>query len=197
MQFEKHLSGDRSSFALARYSDKSGGYSLRRNGNIITLRSPPEADPSWRAVSAAVSALMTRVATGVAICTEVAFPNVLFAVMSWTIAQALAGCAAYAEAMYPGYVEHVDRNDPPRDAPSRCSGALPAEGECVVRPEAARPSSVDLRALIGGFRSRMRRGRDRRLAMAELRALDDRSLRDIGISRSDIDYIARRGDRCE
>jgi uncharacterized protein YjiS (DUF1127 family) len=30
-----------------------------------------------------------------------------------------------------------------------------------------------------------------------LRALDDRRLRDIGISRSDIEHLAGRGDRCE
>jgi uncharacterized protein YjiS (DUF1127 family) len=194
------------------------------------LRTASERDLSWRAISAAVSALMTRGAAGLAVCSEVAFPNVLFAVVSWTMAQALAGCAAYAEAMYPGFVEHVDRRGPLREAESgnpeqlpgempsiakhgiggagpislprqTPSGALPVEAGCMARSEGAQAAAAvlsgSITSLIGKFRSRMRRERDRRLAMAELRALDDRSLRDIGISRSDIEYFARRGDRCE
>jgi uncharacterized protein YjiS (DUF1127 family) len=52
-------------------------------------------------------------------------------------------------------------------------------------------------SFIARFRSRTRRGRDSRLAIAELRAFDDRRSRDIGISRCDIEHLAGRGDRCE
>ena len=43
----------------------------------------------------------------------------------------------------------------------------------------------------------MRAMRDWRLAMAELRSLDDRALRDIGICRFEIECFARHGDRRE
>jgi uncharacterized protein YjiS (DUF1127 family) len=39
--------------------------------------------------------------------------------------------------------------------------------------------------------SNIREGYARRRAIAELQIMDDRSLRDIGISRADIGYIAR------
>jgi uncharacterized protein YjiS (DUF1127 family) len=213
MQFEKHLSDDRS-FALARYSDKPGGNSVRASNNIITLRSSSEADRSWHAISA----LMTRAATGLAVCAEFAFPNVLIAVMSWTFAQALAGCAAYAEAMYPGLADaqsgHGNPGQVPSGLPSVAAGesgragpisrpsqvaprALAAEAECTARSDGTGISSASITSAIGRFRSRMRRARERRLAIAELRALDDQSLRDIGISRSEITHVTRRGDRCE
>jgi uncharacterized protein YjiS (DUF1127 family) len=222
MQFEKQLSRDRSSFALARsradgYRDRASGYPAYPTGDVITLRPSSEADTSWRAVSAAASALMTRAAAGLALCSEVAFPNVLLAVLSWTFAQALAGCAAYAEAMYPGLAdaqsEHGNgglvRSDMRSVAagesgragsislPRQTAPSAPAvQTESAARPEPTR-SAVSIASLIGQFRSRMRGRRERRLAIAELQALDDRSLRDIGISRSDIAYIVRRGDRCE
>ena len=43
---------------------------------------------------------------------EAAFESVLLAAMSWTVAQVLAGCAEYCQAMYPTFVE-LDR--PPVD----------------------------------------------------------------------------------
>jgi uncharacterized protein YjiS (DUF1127 family) len=58
-------------------------------------------------------------------------------------------------------------------------------------------SSTSNASFIARFRSRISRGRDSRLAIAELRAFDDRRLRDIGISRCDIEHPAGRGDRCE
>jgi uncharacterized protein YjiS (DUF1127 family) len=217
MQFEKHLAGDRS-FARARYSDNPGGNSACLGGNIITLRSSSEADRSWRAISVAASALMTRAAAGLAVCAELAFPNVLIAVMSWTFAQALAGCAAYAEAMYPGLADaqsgHGNPGQVRSEMPSVAAGesgragpislprqtapgTLAVKAECTARSDGTRFSNASVTSVVGRFRSRMRRAREQRLAIAELRALDDRSLRDIGISRSEITYFTRRGDRCE
>jgi uncharacterized protein YjiS (DUF1127 family) len=229
MQFEKQLSRDRSSFALARsradgYRDRASGYPAYPTGDVITLRPSSEADTSWRAVSAAASALMTRAAAGLALCSEAAFPNVLLAVLSWTFAQALAGCAAYAEAMYPGLADAQSGAQSGLGNPDQPPGQLSAaakdeigrtapvslprptrsvapavEAESMARPEQTRSavSIGSIASLIRQFRLRMRGGRERRLAIAELQALDDRSLRDIGISRSDIAYIVRRGDRCE
>src|SRR6266849_468097 len=81
------------------------------------------------------------------------------------------------------------------------SSAAVVKTEQLERSEAPRAASTGWRALITSFlarfRSRIRRGRDSRLAIAELRALDDRRLRDIGISRCDIEHPAGRGDRCE
>ncbi len=64
---------------------------------------------------------MVKTVAGFAACAAVAFPNFLLAVVSWTFAQALAGCAAYGEAMYPGLVgvgEPVDQRDPVRGTQS-------------------------------------------------------------------------------
>jgi uncharacterized protein YjiS (DUF1127 family) len=230
MQFEKQLSRDRSSFASAgvranRYRDRGSRYSAYPTGDIITLRPSPEADTSWRALSAAMSAVMTRAAAGFAVCSEAAFPNVLLAVLSWTFAQALAGCAAYAEAMYPGLADaqsglgqsglgnvgqlphqmssvaqdQIGRATPVLLPRQIAPGALAVETECTARSEQARSavSIPSIASLIGRFRSRLRDRRDRRLAIAELQAFDDRSLQDIGISRSDIAYIVRHRNRCE
>jgi uncharacterized protein YjiS (DUF1127 family) len=144
---------------------------------------------------------------------EVAFSGILLAALSWTFSQALAGCAAYAEAMYPNFVdlgEHGDRHDPVDGTQSRrgipdrlqnhSSAAAPVEAEYIERPQETRTSSpawsASIASLVVKFRSRIRHERDRRLAIMELRALDDRTLRDIRISRCDIEYFARHGDRC-
>jgi uncharacterized protein YjiS (DUF1127 family) len=179
---------------------------------------------------------MAKAVAGLAACGEAAFPRFLYAVMSWMMAQALAGSIAYAEAMYPCFAELPDRHDPASGAqgengdPNRLrnqaaglseiypiaksetrgnsaisrqtlSRAVALEAAYVVPPEMARAASpgwsVSIKSALVEFRSRMRRERDRRVAIAELRALDDRTLLDIGISRCDIEYFARHGDRCE
>jgi uncharacterized protein YjiS (DUF1127 family) len=83
--------------------------------------------------------------------------------------------------------------------------ALPSaaalETEFVASPQAPRAASTgwttSIKSVAAGIRARIRWWRDRRLAMAELRSLDDRGLRDVGISRCDIEYIVRHGDRRE
>ncbi len=81
------------------------------------------------------------------------------------------------------------------------SSAVALEAEYVARTQV--PATVapgwmaSIRSVPAGFRSRMRRWRDRHSAITEMRSLDDRSLRDIGISRCDIEYVVRRGDRHE
>jgi hypothetical protein len=46
-----------------------------------------------------------KAVAGFAACGEVAFPRLLVVVMSWTIAQVLAGCAAYAAARDPCFLD--------------------------------------------------------------------------------------------
>jgi hypothetical protein len=51
------------------------------------------------------SRLMLKVVGTFAVCSDVAFHSVILSVMSWTVAQVLEGCAAYAQGMYPYALE--------------------------------------------------------------------------------------------
>jgi len=209
---------------------------------ISALPVSSEDDAPRRSTVAAAAQPIAKTVAGFAACAEVAFPNFLLAVVSWTFAQVLAACAAYGEAMYPGLVgvgKLVDQRDPvrgtqsehgnPNQLPSRTSGlgeispiandgmrgrgpilvsrqtqssaAALVKTESVERSERTRAAaagwSKSIASFLASLRSRIRRGRDSRLAIAELRAFDDRKLRDIGISRCDIEHLADRGDRCE
>jgi uncharacterized protein YjiS (DUF1127 family) len=242
MQFEKQLSDGRSPFALAKRRNRASRDSIHLTKEISALPASSEDDAPRRSTVAAASQVMVTTVAGFAACAEVAFPNFLLAVVSWIFAQALAGCAAYGEAMYPGLVgvgEPVNQRDPvrgtpsehgnPNQLPSRTSGlseispiandgirgrgpilvsrqtqsgaADLAKTEYAERSEGTRAasagSSTSGASFIARFRSRIRGWRDRRLAIVELRALDDRALRDIGISRCDIEHLAGHGDRCE
>jgi hypothetical protein len=80
-----------------------------------TLRTSSGEDAWWRAISAAVIGLTAKAIGRFATFGDVAFSGFLLAVLSWTFSQALAGCAAYAEAMYPNFGdldEHRDRHVP-------------------------------------------------------------------------------------
>ena len=238
MQFEKQFHGGRSPFVLTGNGDEASRYSKE----ITALPASSEECAPRRSTVASAARFMVKAAAGFAACAAVAFPNFLLTVVSWTFAQALAGCAAYGEAMYPGFVgtgEPVDQRDPVRGTQSehgnsnqpqsrtsglseissiandeirgrrpflasrqtQSSSAAVVKTEHLERSEAPRAASTGWRAFITSFlarfRSRIRRGRDSRLAIAELRALDDRRLRDIGISRCDIEHPAGHGDRCE
>ena len=242
MQFEKQFPDGRSPVALARRRNKASRDSIPLTTEISALPASSEDDAPRRSTVAAASQMLVMTVAGFAACAEVAFSNFLLAVVSWIFAQALAGCAAYGEAMYPGLVgagEPVDQRDPARGTQSehetpnqlqrrtsglseissiasdeirgrrpflvsrqtQSSSATVVKTEHLERSEAPRAASTGWRAFITSFlarfRSRIRRGRDSRLAIAELRALDDRRLRDIGISRCDIEHPAGRGDRCE
>jgi uncharacterized protein YjiS (DUF1127 family) len=181
-----------------------------RAGRGRLIRTGPEQDRSLRIIPAAMFGVSARLVGGLAACGEIAFSGFLLAFMSWTIAQVLAGCAAYAQAMYPCVAE-----DEPRarmDGPAREPVPLPQSRkprfvaapvavECVVRSKTPRVDppawNASIASLWGKFRSRLGRQLARRVTIAELRALDDRSLRDIGLCRGDIEHFARHGDRCE
>jgi hypothetical protein len=51
------------------------------------------------------SKLMLKVVGTLAVCSDIAFHSVILSVMSWTVAQVLEGCAAYAQGMYPYALE--------------------------------------------------------------------------------------------
>jgi uncharacterized protein YjiS (DUF1127 family) len=241
MQFEKQLSGGRSPFALARRRNKANRDSIHLTTEISALPASSEDDAPRCSTVAAASQPIAKTVAGFAACAEVAFPNFLLGVVSWTFAQALTGCAAYAEAMYPGLVgvgEPVDQRDPVRGTPSehgkpnqlqsrtsglseisltandeirgcspflvsrqtQSSAAALVKTEYIERSERTRAAagwSTSIASFLASLRSRIRRGRDSRLVIAELRAFDDRRLRDVGISRCAIEHLADRGDRCQ
>ena len=227
MQFDKQFRGGQSPVVLTGHGDEASRYSTE----ISALKASSEDDAPRRSTVAAAARFIVKAAAGFAACAEVA--------VSWTFAQALAGCAAYGEAMYPGFVgvgEPMDCRDPVSGTPSehgdpnqptsglseissiandklggrrpflasrqtQSSAADLVKTEYTERSEGTRTasagSSTSNASFLVRFRSRIRRGRDSRLAIAELRAFDDRRLRDIGISRCDIEHPASRGDRCE
>jgi hypothetical protein len=93
----------------------------RLNGSDRALRTSSEEHTAWRGVAGAAAGFVMKAVVGFAACGEAAFPRLLFMVMSWTIAQALAGCAAYAAAMHPCFLdsgETLDGRDPARGAGS-------------------------------------------------------------------------------
>jgi uncharacterized protein YjiS (DUF1127 family) len=238
MQFDKQFRGGRSPFVLTGHGDEASGYSTE----ISALPTSSEDDAPRRPTVAAAARLMAKAAAGFAASAAIAVPNFLLAVVSWTFAQTLAGCAAYGEAMYPGLVgvgEPVDQRDPVRGTQSehgnpnqlqsqtsglseispiandgirgrrpfvasrqtQSSATALVKTEYIERSEKTRAAaagwSTSIASFLANLRSRIRRGRDSRLAIAELRAFDDRGLRDTGISRCDIEHPAGRGDRCK
>jgi uncharacterized protein YjiS (DUF1127 family) len=235
MQFDKQFHGGRSPVVLTGHGDEASRYSTE----ISALPASSQDDATRRSTVAAASQLMVKTVAGFAACAEVAFPNLLLAVVSWIFTQALEGCAAYGEAMYPGFVgmgELVDQRDPVRGTPSergdpnqptsglseissiandklgrrrpflasrqtQSSAADLVKTEYTERSEgtlaASAGSSTPNASFLASLRSRIRGGRDSRLAIAELRAFDDRRLGDVGISRCDMEHPAGRGDRCE
>lgn len=196
--------------------DLHRGESHRTSGGA-PIRTRTEQDAPGRVIPAAIFRGSVWVIGALAATGEIVFSGFLLAFMSWTMAEVLAGCAAYAQAMYPCYVEDelVGQGDvghgnsgnpsgmkPVLRSPSRRTESavtVPVAVECAVRSEARGVASPDWSASsvtspAGKLWLRVRAMRDRRLAMAELRSLDDRALRDIGICRCDIECFARHGD---
>lgn len=171
--------------------------------------------------TATMPAMAMKALNGVSHFAEHTLPDFLVAVFSWIITETLAGCTAYAESLYPippapGTVEAAPDETPRRRTADRlclvsirarlgvesCDRATlapmldPTDVGSFAQPE-RRPGALWLyRSSIGIFIAacalRVRRARARRQAIAELHALDDRSLRDIGLSASDIECIVWR-----
>jgi uncharacterized protein YjiS (DUF1127 family) len=158
--------------------------------------------------------------------------DILLTIASWMLRQFVAGCLAYAIAMY-GIPEAALRGEtgkpkpsappaPPRNPSRPTLHVILADreedigaDEILPPPGAAQPSGARSTARSertpdarSGWRAAMiapvvllwseiREGSARHRMIAELRNLDDRSLRDIGISRADLGQIARYGVRPE
>jgi uncharacterized protein YjiS (DUF1127 family) len=171
---------------------------------------------------------VVRAGTHVAYLAGHAFPNLLLAAGSWVVAEVLAGCATYAEAMYcipPGMLDHpsvgecapsglsLPGHGPARRKPDllvilgdgrSCAGPPkdPSQAACDGSDRAAYAEQPP--AIAAGWRiviaapavrlmAKWQRAQSRRQALAELRNLDERSLRDIGLTRCDIECAARHG----
>ena len=146
-----------------------------------------------------------------------AVPNLLLAAVSLIIAEAMAGCAAYAEAMYgiplaAAEPQSADmpaklgvslalihtRDDFGRHAPRALAG-LPARTATTVTPtdegqSLRRSWYVAVGAFITTCCSRIRRANLSRRAVAGLSELDERSRRDVSLPAVDIEYFAWRGE---
>jgi uncharacterized protein YjiS (DUF1127 family) len=168
-----------------------------------------------------MSAMTVKAVTRISHFAEHTLPNLMVAVFSWIITETLAGCTAYAESLYPippapEAVEPAPNETPRRRAADRLSlvsiharlGVVTSERPTLaptldqtdagtsVQPE-RQPGALwrrcsSLGIFIAACALRIRRARARRRTIAELRSLDERSLRDIGLSASDIEYIVWR-----
>src|SRR5262249_22694935 len=136
----------------------------------------------------------------------------LIVVATWLLSELLDGCAAYALAMYglPAVINDAEADHPPAsrrsDALAQSSRpALPLispdiRASKIISPpdpvRSAQPPSgrsswrTAVIAPAVWLLSKIRERSAWRRAIAELRCLDDQSLRDIGISRTDIGHIA-------
>jgi uncharacterized protein YjiS (DUF1127 family) len=174
-----------------------------------------------RPAAMTTSAMTVKAVTRISHFAEHTLPNLMVAVFSWIITETLAGCTAYAESLYPippvpEAVEAAPDEAPRRRAadhlslvsiharlgvvsgeqPTLAPALDPTEGNSFA-PAERQPGALWRRCsalgmFIAACALRIRRARARRQAIAELRGLDDRSLRDIGLSASDIEYIVWR-----
>jgi uncharacterized protein YjiS (DUF1127 family) len=174
-----------------------------------------------RPAAMTMSAMTVKAVTRISHFAEHTLPNLMVAVFSWIITETLAGCTAYAESLYPippakEAVEAAPDETPRRRAADRLSlvsiharlGVVNSEqptlaptldqtdSDSIAQPE-RQPGALWRRCsalgiFIAACALRIRRAHARRQAIAELRGLDERSLRDIGLSASDIEYIVWR-----
>lgn len=224
MTIAKHASHSRARIRPLRRAEPHPIQDPRRgNGGTLVL-SLAQHDTRARPAPPAWSSLTVKAATTLSYCAGHAIPALLLGLLSWAVAEIVAGFAAYAEAMHAppaakGPVPaDTEKTDTPRGAkPSPSLMTLQANG-AAERANQARPSAratafpaewhgwrlrartdwlVSLTHVAEACWSSLYRAQDRRRAIEELRGLDDRSLRDIGISRYDIEYAVRCGVRQE
>jgi uncharacterized protein YjiS (DUF1127 family) len=135
--------------------------------------------------------------------------------MSRLVVFAVEGLAAYAEAMYPSFAkpgefiddQELDRNslrcrhtqnDHGSGAPWLNASHSPTSGNSKrsARAQTASPGwSARITSPVARFWSRMRRELGARQRITHLEALDDRTLKDIGISRYQIERFEAYRDR--
>jgi hypothetical protein len=128
MPFKKPLPGDRSPLTLVAGRDTKTISLFSRPEEIehdhSALRTSSNKDTAWREIPATVFAPVAKAFGDIAVRGEAGFLHMLFAVTSWVMAEALAGCLAYAEAMYAvelgGPIDGRDpAGNPPRDREDR------------------------------------------------------------------------------
>lgn len=116
MQFEKRLSDRRSLLALDRAGTGTLGYSPPQTtliGNVAVQPLSGTNNPR-RSLMTMQAGLIARAAKAHAVFCQVTFPGFVLAVMSWIVAELLAGCATYIEAMSPGHSdpgEQIESDD--------------------------------------------------------------------------------------
>jgi uncharacterized protein YjiS (DUF1127 family) len=190
---------------------------LRRGQTGALIISPPRHDARAQLASPIWSSLTAKAATTLSYSAGPALPALLIALVSWVVAEILSGCAAYAEAMYappaakglapaptkPGFnlmTMQLNAGSPGHGhqaRPGTRATALPPAEWRNERPTVRVDWRISLRRAVVTCWSSLRRSRDRQRAIGELHSLDDRSMRDIGLSRSDIEYIVHYGARRE
>jgi uncharacterized protein YjiS (DUF1127 family) len=136
------------------------------------------------------------------------------AAISWLVAHLIEGFAAYGEAIYPSFVDHggfADGHKPNQDSELRtpaeighrstapwlnASHSRVAENPWQsAKSRTISPSwSATIASRVLEFWSRARRAGEIRLTITRLEALDDHTLKDIGIHRSQIESVARHRD---
>ena len=226
MTFVKHTS-DRRSRAQIRPLRRAEPHPIQdlRRGHAAPLVFPvPQYGARVRRAPPAWSSLTLKAATILSYCAGPALPALLLGFFSWAVAELLAGFAAYAEAMYsppaPKALVPIETQatDAPRGAnrsrnvmmmqvnssagcsnqvrPGARTAALPAEWH-GHGASAHTDCHVSLWRIAAAWWSSMRQAVERRRAIAELRALDDRALRDIGVYRCNIEHIVRHEARQE
>jgi uncharacterized protein YjiS (DUF1127 family) len=195
-----------------------------------TLVAFPRQAPPRRSISAIASRLFAEGFVRSAHALH-AVPTLPIAIVSWLATEFFAGCAAYAQAMYPVFPLEDEAADPPgrvaaaaagqgdaprsrpvlrlvpmtpssesdgavavgtRDQPSLDSslriGSL-SQAEPMRADHAGRRPSVAVAAM--SLVSRLRAARAQRRTTNVLQHLDDRTLRDLGICRGDIETAGR------
>jgi uncharacterized protein YjiS (DUF1127 family) len=226
--------------------DSREGNPRTGHGGHLLLSTAREPAP-MRTAPAAWSPLAVKAAS-LCCCAGNALPSLLLAILSWAITEVLAGCAAYAEAMYATPAPAAAETNGPTSVPLRAKpvlslvsaptrhgaapahrgaaaavAALPAEwqrhyhdvevldvevldvevlgemhGEVQRELWPTRTASrLSPKFILTACWTRLWRARARRRAIEELRGLDDHTLRDIGISRADIEDIVQNGVRRE
>jgi Domain of unknown function (DUF1127) len=134
--------------------------------------------------------------------------------MSWLVTCLIESFAAYGEAMSPGFFEAgelIDRQEhsqprrQPQDEPwseaswlNATHPSSPKESERSARGRTASAGWRDgITSPVARFWSRMRRERGIRLTIRQLKALDDRTWKDIGTDQGQLESVVQRGRRNE
>ncbi len=129
--------------------DLRRGESHRTSGGA-PIRTRPEQDAPGRVIAAAIFRGGAWVVGALAATGEIVFSRFLLAFMSWTMGEVLAGCAAYAQAMYPCHVEDELVGREGQWQSVRCEARRPAVAIASDRVHRNGPCCGRTRCAIGG-----------------------------------------------